>query len=301
LLGHHAGDQAETVLMRALGGSGPAGLAAMPAIRETAHLRLVRPLLSIAPGRLRACLRAQGIGWAEDPTNRDPTVLRVALRHHLADAQGDGPAIAARLAQSRHFAAARASADARIAEQLARNIRFMPEGYAVIAPGRLDVACLAAIITCLSGAAYAPRRASLDHLQAALAANGAATLGGIRFMPAGRLGPGHLALREAAAVQPPVPAVDGAIWNGVFRLDVAAPLPEGSTLGALGDALSGPRDRDRLPAALRRALPALRVPGAPAAPLHRDHFLGWTGATVRLTLLPRHPASGAIFAGQQAG
>ena len=50
LLGHHAGDQAETVLMRALGGSGPAGMAGMLPLVETASVRILRPLLSIPTG-----------------------------------------------------------------------------------------------------------------------------------------------------------------------------------------------------------------------------------------------------------
>ena len=71
LLGHHAGDQAETVLMRRASGSGPAGLAAMAASVQLGNVRLLRPLLTVPPGRLRATLRERGIGWAEDPTNSD--------------------------------------------------------------------------------------------------------------------------------------------------------------------------------------------------------------------------------------
>ena len=50
LLGHHAADQAETLAMRVLRGSQTHGLAGMAALRETATLRLLRPLLGIAAG-----------------------------------------------------------------------------------------------------------------------------------------------------------------------------------------------------------------------------------------------------------
>jgi tRNA(Ile)-lysidine synthase len=71
LLGHHAADQAETIIMRRLRGSGPAGLAGMAALSETASVRLLRPLLGVAPAQLRAVLMERGLGWAEDPTNAD--------------------------------------------------------------------------------------------------------------------------------------------------------------------------------------------------------------------------------------
>src|SRR5258708_7155365 len=53
LLGHHRGDQVETVMLRALSGSASRGLAGMPALIETRHVRLLRPLLDVPPERLR--------------------------------------------------------------------------------------------------------------------------------------------------------------------------------------------------------------------------------------------------------
>ena len=63
LLGHHAADQAETVITRALAGSGPAGLAGMASVVETTFVRLIRPLLSVPAIRLRETLELLGIGW----------------------------------------------------------------------------------------------------------------------------------------------------------------------------------------------------------------------------------------------
>ena len=78
LLGHHAGDQAETLLIRALGGSGPAGMAGMAALVETRRLRLLRPLLAVPPARLRATLAAAGVTWIEDPSNVDADSIAAA-------------------------------------------------------------------------------------------------------------------------------------------------------------------------------------------------------------------------------
>lgn len=61
--GHHRRDQAETFLLRLRRGSGPAGLAGIPARRPigTTGLVVVRPLLDVDPARLRAYLRARGL------------------------------------------------------------------------------------------------------------------------------------------------------------------------------------------------------------------------------------------------
>lgn len=84
--GHHAGDQAETLLMRLLRGSGPVGLAAIPARRPLGSrgLTVVRPLLGIEPERLRDFLRQRGLRWREDPTNQDLRYERVRARARLA-------------------------------------------------------------------------------------------------------------------------------------------------------------------------------------------------------------------------
>jgi tRNA(Ile)-lysidine synthase len=78
-LAHHAEDQAETVLMRLLRGSGPAGLAGMAVRRGP----LVRPLLPFNRSTLLGYARARGLSWWEDPANRDSRHLRSWLRHEL--------------------------------------------------------------------------------------------------------------------------------------------------------------------------------------------------------------------------
>lgn len=77
---HTRDDQAETFLMRLLRGSGVSGLAAMAAESEREGVRLMRPLLDISKAELIATLEAAGIGFADDPTNRDPAFTRPRLR-----------------------------------------------------------------------------------------------------------------------------------------------------------------------------------------------------------------------------
>jgi len=77
---HTRDDQAETLLMRLLRGSGIAGLAAMVAETERDGVRLARPLLDISKAQLMATLDAAGVAFADDPTNRDPAFTRPRLR-----------------------------------------------------------------------------------------------------------------------------------------------------------------------------------------------------------------------------
>lgn len=81
LLGHHAGDLSEDVLLRLTRGAGWPGLAGM-APRDDAR-RLLRPLLFTAPEALRALLLRLGIHWSEDASNASPDYRRNRLRHEV--------------------------------------------------------------------------------------------------------------------------------------------------------------------------------------------------------------------------
>jgi tRNA(Ile)-lysidine synthase len=82
---HHAGDQAETLLLQLLRGSGPQGLAAMPRIR-TLHSRtaLLRPFIALPDTAIDAYAKARGLAWIEDESNTDRSVKRNFLRHEIA-------------------------------------------------------------------------------------------------------------------------------------------------------------------------------------------------------------------------
>jgi len=79
VLGHHAGDQAETFLMRLMRGAGTAGLAGMRQVDG----RVVRPLLSFHHEELVAYLKEAGFAWREDESNLDHALTRNRIRHQL--------------------------------------------------------------------------------------------------------------------------------------------------------------------------------------------------------------------------
>jgi hypothetical protein len=79
---HHADDQIETILMRLLAGSGPAGLAGMASASGT----LVRPLLPFRRAALARYARERGLAVWLDPANQDPRHLRSWVRCELLPA-----------------------------------------------------------------------------------------------------------------------------------------------------------------------------------------------------------------------
>jgi tRNA(Ile)-lysidine synthase len=102
---HTRDDQAETLLMRMLRGSGIAGLAAMARQSERDGVLLARPLLHVAKSQLVATLKKAKIGFADDPTNRDLNFTRPRIRAVM-------PALAAEGGDARNLA--------RLASRLAR-------------------------------------------------------------------------------------------------------------------------------------------------------------------------------------
>lgn len=131
-LAHHADDQAETVLLRVLRGSGPMGLSAMAPRRGP----WIRPLLGVRREALAGFLTAAGLaGWA-DPANADPRHLRSWLRTAiLPTLAGRLPDIHDRLLDvSRQAAAVRAGVN-QLPELLAGlDWQAEQDGFSVAAP-----------------------------------------------------------------------------------------------------------------------------------------------------------------------
>lgn len=87
---HTANDQAETVLMNLIRGSGLHGLAGMRAVRPlllhdepVPGVRVVRPLLDVSRSEIMEYLREHDISWREDPSNQDRTLVRNRVRHEI--------------------------------------------------------------------------------------------------------------------------------------------------------------------------------------------------------------------------
>ena len=109
LTGHHADDQAETVLFRVIRGTGLRGLAGIPTARAPG---VYRPLLPFSRSELSDYAQERGIPFLEDRTNNDLTYPRNFLRHRVLPQIQEGPAPGVRESLLRLARLARENEDA---------------------------------------------------------------------------------------------------------------------------------------------------------------------------------------------
>ena len=83
LTAQHLDDQCETFMLALKRGSGPAGLAAMPAVRALDSHQLIRPLLNQSRLSLETYADAHQLVWIEDESNQDQRYDRNFLRQRL--------------------------------------------------------------------------------------------------------------------------------------------------------------------------------------------------------------------------
>lgn len=179
---HHADDQAETLLMRLLRGSGVGGLGGTRRKRALSEqVLLIRPLLGWRKSELEKLVSDAGLSPVDDPSNRDPKHDRSRIRQLLQSAEWLDPA---RLAAS---ASAIRDADEAIDWALAPLIesRIRRDGDALVIepadlPRELKRRLLLAAFAEL--AAPVPRGADLMHALGALEAGETVTLSGLKLL-----------------------------------------------------------------------------------------------------------------------
>lgn len=260
-LGHTQDDQAETLLLRLMRGSGVDGLAAMAERTERAGMVWLRPLIATRRADLRAMLRATGLAWCEDPSNADPRFDRVRVRQAIAALDLDVP----RLAEtSRAMARAREALGLRAAEAAQNGAVTFEDGDVLMAVQHLKaldaetrLRLLGEALRWVAGADYRPRLSALEALWAEACAGTRATLHGCCALPRR----GYLRIcREYQAVAG-TEAKLGAFWDGRWRLSL--PSHPTATVRALGQAglEQVDRPRDGPPHASLLATPAIWLDG----------------------------------------
>jgi tRNA(Ile)-lysidine synthase len=106
LTAHQADDQAETVLLQLLRGTGVHGLAAMPAVTPFHQGRLARPLLDFTREQLAAWARQENLQWIDDTSNQDLRFSRNYLRQQVFPLlEAHWPEASRRIARSAGMAA----------------------------------------------------------------------------------------------------------------------------------------------------------------------------------------------------
>jgi len=127
-LGHHRRDQAETVLMNLLRGSGTEGLRGMAPVRDGLY---IRPLIHTGRDEIISFLDRQGLAFVTDASNDDVKHLRNRIRHELLPLLREdyNPNLEQTLART---AAVLRAED----EYLREQVRFLLDGWGIAAsPG----------------------------------------------------------------------------------------------------------------------------------------------------------------------
>ena len=177
--GHHADDQAETMLMRLKRGSGLSGLSAIRPARPLGAATLVRPLLGWRRDDLSALVHAAGLEPIHDPMNADPAFDRARLRTALAAAGFDDARAYA--SSAAHLSDANAALDwvvTRLWDEVARcGDREIVIDDAAALPRELQRRLLLRAFDTLDR--RAPRGPDLDRALSILRAGGQTSLGGL--------------------------------------------------------------------------------------------------------------------------
>jgi len=272
LLGHHRDDQAETVMMRLLRGSGLGGLAGMRALSFRHGVPLLRPMLGLGRPLIDSYCRARGIDVETDPSNSDRRFERVRLRQWLAAAPAQAPAPAPAPAPAELCRLSDAAAridDALLAAFRRQGLLPVPQpgGYSFLPaeslalPDLAVVRLLAHVIGQLTAASHPPSQAALSRLATRLRDGSASTLGGTRFTAHRN---GWLMTAEAGRrpLRMDVAAGEAVIFAGIWRVTspVAATIRR---LGAPGSGAGAPwrecRGWAHLPPLARRGVPVLET------------------------------------------
>ncbi len=133
LLGHTRDDQAETVLLALSRGSGPRGIAGMPARRSMHGVTFLRPFLDISREQTLAACVALGEAVWDDPHNHNPTFTRVRVRDAMPTLVGAlGADVVANLARTAALVAHDVTALDEIAAAATADI-VAPDGSATCA------------------------------------------------------------------------------------------------------------------------------------------------------------------------
>lgn len=129
LVGHTKNDQAETVLMRILRGSGIDGIAGIKKLEKRKGITIVRPLLDFTRDEIVKTLKHYKVKWVEDPSNLNEKYERIRIRN-LINSQKDASTWINRLSLlSSNANRARNFLDTEVSNFIKKHVKISNLGY----------------------------------------------------------------------------------------------------------------------------------------------------------------------------
>ncbi|MFP7675337.1 tRNA lysidine(34) synthetase TilS [Marivita sp. S0852] len=258
LFAHSLDDQAETVIMRLMRGSGVDGLAGMRASRDvvpnpidamplsateclgdgpdgrwTPGYRIVRPCLGMSRADLRHYARVLKGRWVDDPTNQDDSFARVRVRKMLALLQQDGLSLAALAETAQRMTRARDALQARLVgavrdlseTTLPGQVLLDRDGFAAL-DTETQMRLLTSALCYVASSEYRPRAQASDMLLDHILSGKGGTLHGARVIVGARQ---LRVVRDTGAVHHRHSPL-GSMWDGQWHIE---PTHDGADANAI--------------------------------------------------------------------
>jgi len=147
LTAHHSDDQAETVFLNLMRGSGVEGLAGIPELRKLGKGWVARPLLNWNRADLESYLHRLGLDWKHDPSNQDESFDRNYLRNQLFPIiEARWPGLSRRLNRSARVARITSEALANFINSASRDLLRSPNRMPLLPLLELEVAMQSLVI-----------------------------------------------------------------------------------------------------------------------------------------------------------
>jgi tRNA(Ile)-lysidine synthase len=275
LVAHNKEDQAETVLLRLMRGSGVDGLCGMAEEIKFEGIRILRPLLNVPKKYLREFLTDMDQEWIEDPSNKNPIYARVNVRSFIQNSDNADLLVSRLVDTAQNMQRSRLFIEKIVSQKVLELVDIRPEGYCVIDSEKFlqldeEVAyrILSQLIKNIGGEYYKPRFEKLQNLYTQIRINdfsNGCTLGGcIIYKSQKKNNLGDLVIaREQQDVQADIDIADGeVIWDNRFVCKLSGIETGALKIGALGESglkiISDIIVNPNLPKRIIYSLPALK-------------------------------------------
>lgn len=242
LVAHTMDDQAETVLLRLMRGSGVDGLSGIAEISQHNKIKIIRPLLGFSKEELRQYLKTKKQEWVNDPSNENDKFDRIKIRKFINQSENPDILTARLVNTAENMARSRDFIEEELKKHMAEISSFESEGYAIVNLKKLLKSheeiifrTLSILLTKISGSYYKPRFENIKNLYEMLQKPTfkAATLWGCRiYKPDDKKNNGNIFIvRELSAISGDIEAQKECVWDGRFICKYSG---KGFYIGALG-------------------------------------------------------------------